>query len=207
MAATHIVPASHAAIDHAPEAPIARPRVVMVGTALAIAGTLLFFAGLLGIYLHERANLLATGGTWIPEKSVIPLQQPNVMLFALIASAVTMQWAVDAIRRDDRQQAYLALGVTLLFGAAVLNMAAYLYSIMNLDISIQSPAPVLIYVITGAHLLMLLGAMVFTALMSFRALGGQFTSRQHDGVSAAAMFWHAQVIVFAFVWYAIYIVK
>jgi cytochrome c oxidase subunit 3 len=206
MAATH-VPASHAPIGSAPEAPIARPRVVMVGTAFAIAGFLIFFAGLLGVYLNERAALIATGGTWIPEKAVLPLQQPNVMLFALIASAVTMQWAVDAIRRDDRPQAYLALGVSSLFGFAVLNMAAYLYSIMNLDISIQSPAPVLIYVITGAHLLMLVIAMVFTALMSFRALGGQFTGRQHDGVSAAAMFWHAQVIVFAFIWYAIYVVK
>jgi cytochrome c oxidase subunit 3 len=206
MAATH-VPASHAPISAAPEAPIPRPRVVMVGTAFAIAGSLIFFAGLLGVYLNERAALIATGGTWIPEKAVLPLQQPNVMLFALIASAVTMQWAVDAIRRDDRPQAYLALGVSSLFGFAVLNMAAYLYSIMNLDISIQSPAPVLIYVITGAHLLMLVIAMVFTALMSFRALGGQFTGRQHDGVSAAAMFWHAQVIVFAFIWYAIYVVK
>jgi len=206
MALTQI-PASHAAVESAPEAPIARPRVVMIGTALGLAGTLLFFAGLLGVYLHERATLIESGGTWIPDKAVIPLQQPNVMLFALLGSAVTIQWAVDAIRRDDRQQAYLALGVTLLFGVAVLNMAAYLYSIMNLDISLNTPAPVLIYVLTGAHLLMLLIAMVFTTLMSFRALGGQFTSRQHDGVSAAAMFWHAQVIVFAFVWYAIYIVK
>ena len=45
------------------------------------------------------------------------------------------------------------------------------------------------------------------ALMAFRALGGQFTGRQHDGMSAAAMFWHVQVVAFAFIWYTIYITK
>jgi cytochrome c oxidase subunit 3 len=54
---------------------------------------------------------------------------------------------------------------------------------------------------------MLVGAMVFTGLMAFRALGGQYTSRQHDGVSAAALFWHVQTVVFLFIWYAIYITK
>jgi cytochrome c oxidase subunit 3 len=66
---------------------------------------------------------------------------------------------------------------------------------------------VMTYTITGAHLAMLVAAMIFVALMAFRALGGQFTGRQHDGMSAAALFWHAQVVAFAFIWYAIYITK
>lgn len=201
------LPASHQKVASAPPAPPARPRVVMVATAFAIAGILLFFAGLLGIYLMLRADALAAGQLWLPEKAVFPLQQPNVMLFALIGSSFMMQWAVDAIRRDDRQQAYLALGITMLFGVAVLNMAAYLYSVLNLDISIQSPMPVMVYTITGAHLLMLVGAMIFTGLMAFRALGGQFSSRQTDGMSAAALFWHAQVVIFALIWLTIYVSK
>jgi hypothetical protein len=43
--------------------------------------------------------------------------------------------------------------------------------------------------------------------MSFRALGGQYTSRQHDGISAAALAWHAQVAIFFVIWLAIYITK
>lgn len=201
------LPASHREVASAPPAPPTRPRVVMVATAFTIAGILLFFGGMLGIYLMLRADALAAGQLWLPEGSVFPLQQPNVMLFALIGSSFMIQWAVDAIRRDDRQQAYLALGITLLFGIAVLNMAAYLYSVLKLDIAIQSPMPIMVYTITGAHLLMLIGAMVFTALMAFRALGGQFSSRQYDGMSAAAMFWHAQVVIFAIIWYAIYVSK
>jgi heme/copper-type cytochrome/quinol oxidase subunit 3 len=205
------VPASHAGLTDAPPPPLARPRVVMVAAALVSVACAVFFAGMIGIYLTLRSAALAQNQAWLPEASVFPLQQPNVMLFALIMSSVTVQWAVDAIRRDDRQQAYLALGITLLFGFAVANMAAYLYSVLKLDISIvkpvATPMPVLVYTITGAHLLMLVAAMVFVGLMAFRALGGQFTSRQYDGVSAAALFWHAQVVVFVVIWFAIYITK
>jgi len=201
------VPASHAAVSDAPPTPPARPRVVMVATAFAVAGMVVFFGGLFGIYLQQRAAALSGGGTWVPDKANLPLQQPTVMVFALISSSFMIQWAVDAIRRDDRAQAYLALGITLLFGFAVINMAVYLYSVMGLDIAIQTPMPLLVYVITGSHLLALIVAMLFVALMAFRALGGQFSSRQADGIAAAALFWHSQVLVFAIIWYAIYVTK
>jgi cytochrome c oxidase subunit III len=200
------LPASHAPLAGAPPAPPARPRVVAVGAALAAAGVLAAFAAALGIYAQLRAQGLASGAEWLPEGSFFPLQQPNVMMMALIMSSFTVQWAVDAIKRDDRPQAYLALGLTQLLGFATINMAAYLYSIMELDAASGAMA-VMTYTITGAHLALLVGCMIFVALMAFRALGGQFTSRQHDGMSAAALFWHAQVVVFAFVWYAIYITK
>lgn len=206
MAATHLPP-TEVVVNDAPEAPIARPRVLMVGTAFAVAALLMTFAGLIGIYLSERSATILSGNAWIPDGVVIPLNQPNVMLFALLSSSITIQWAVDAVRRDDRQQAYLALGITVVFGLAVVNMAAYLYSVMGLDMSVASITPVLIYTITGLHVVVLLGAIVFVGLMAFRALGGQYTSRQYDGLSAAALFWHAQVIVFVGIWYAIYITK
>jgi len=205
--ATAQVPASYAPIDNAPPAPPARPRVVVIATAFAAGGCLAFFVAIVGLYLTMRAAANAAGQAWIPEDAVIPMPQPNVMLFALLMSSVTMHWAVWAIKRDDRPHAYLALGITGLFGFAILNMAAYLYSLMHLDAAAPTPMPLLTYTITGAHLLMLVAALVFGALMAFRALGGQFNARQHDGIAAAELFWHAQVIVFMFIWYAIYITK
>ena len=117
-----------------------------------------------------------------------------------------MQWAVVAIAKDDRVNAYLALGVTLVFGFAVIAMTTYLWSLMKLDIT-ASVQGVLIYTITGGHIIMLIVAMIFVGLMAFRALGGQFTSRQHDGISSAAMFWYATVAVYALIWIAIYVTK
>jgi heme/copper-type cytochrome/quinol oxidase subunit 3 len=54
---------------------------------------------------------------------------------------------------------------------------------------------------------MLVVAMVFVALMAFRALAGQESRRQHDGISAAALFWHANVLVYCIIWIAIFVTK
>jgi len=121
-------------------------------------------------------------------------------------SVVIVQWAVSAMRNDDRIGSYLALGITLLLGLAFINQTAFLYSIMKLDVASGSAA-VLIYAITGAHIVMLIIALVFVGLMAVRALGGSFTSRHYDGLAAAALYWHVMVAVFAFIWMIIYVTK
>lgn len=186
--------------------PVQRPRVLIVGTAFATAGILMVLATLLGIYLTQRAAVVSVGERWLPEGASIPLQQPTVLLFTLIASAVTVQWAVYSVARNDRVNAYLALGLTAVLGFAFINMMSYLYSLMALDIAASSQA-VLIYAISGAHLAMLIGGMIFIAVTSFRALAGQETGRQHDGVSAAALYWYAMVLAYGVIWYAVYVTK
>lgn len=196
MAATHALPAPV----------VQRPRVLMIGTAFAAAASVMVFAGLIAIYLARRAEVIATSNKWLPEGVKIDLTQPNMMLFTLLASSIIVQWAVYAAARDDRRNLYLSLGLTFLFGFATINQLSYLYSLAKLDVSTTQQA-VLIYSISGAHLVMMVAAMIFVLLMAFRALGGQETSRQHDGVSAAALYWHAMVAVYALIWITIYVTK
>jgi cytochrome c oxidase subunit 3 len=189
----------------APPAELPRPRTLVVGTALATGACLVFFAGLFGIYAQLRHEAITSGATWIPAGK-ISLVPGGMMMVTMVMSVVTMQWAVYAIARDDRPRAYLALAITALFGVAVVNQTVYLYKSMGFGVSDTVPA-VLVYVITGAHLVMLVAAMLFVGLMAFRALAGQFSSRQADGIVAAALFWHAMVVVYAVIYYAIYITK
>src|SRR5687768_2631343 len=160
------------AVPATPPAPApARPRVLFIGTSLATAATVMAFAGLIGIYLSARAAALSIGDPWLPEGAVIPLTPPNMALLTLVLSAITMQWAVDAVGKHDRPHAYLALGITLLFGAAYLNAMSFLFTQMGMSIR-DSEAAVLIYVITGAHMAMVGAAMIFAVVMGFRTLGG-----------------------------------
>lgn len=194
------------ALATAPPPPLARPRVLMIGTALAIGAIVMVFAGLLGTYLSARGAVVSGGAPWLPSNIDIPLTQPNVMLVTLIMGSITVQWAAYAIGNDDRRNAYLALGLTAVIGVAYVNMAAYLYTLMGLDIDADVPST-LIVTISGAHIAMVIGATIFAVLMVFRALGGQYTSRQHDGVSAAALFWHASTFVFFLIWLIVYVTK
>jgi len=190
----------------APAPPLQRPRMLVVGTAFAAVASAMVVLAMIGVYLTERATVVSAGGTWLPDGVELPLTQPNVMLFSLIMSSVTIQWAVSAVRNDDRVNSYLALGLTLLFGLAFVNMNAYLWSKAGLDIdaNIQS---LLIYGVTGTHLVMTIAAMFFVGLMAFRALAGGYDARQYDGIAASALFWHVMVAVFAVIWIAIYVTK
>jgi heme/copper-type cytochrome/quinol oxidase subunit 3 len=190
----------------APAPPERRPRVLLVGSVLSASAFAIAILALVSIYLSTRSEALDTGNPWLPEGVTIPLSPGNMALFTLLMSMVTIHWAVHALRHDDRIHAYLALGLTALFGAAVLNSTYYIYTQTGLSIS-DSPQAVLIFGITGLHLAMLVSAVLFTAAMAFHALGGALTGRSAEGMSAAALFWDVMVVVYAVVWYAIYIVK
>jgi heme/copper-type cytochrome/quinol oxidase subunit 3 len=186
--------------------PMQRPRMLVVGTAFAAVASAMVVVGMIGVYLVERSAVVSAGGTWLPDGVVLPLTQPNVMLFGLIMSSVAIQWAVSAVRNDDRVNSYLALGLTLLFGLGYINMMAYLWSKAGLDINASLQAT-LIQSITATHVAMAAVAMVFVALMAFRALAGGYNSRQYDGIAAAAVFWHVMVAMYVLIWLAVYVTK
>jgi heme/copper-type cytochrome/quinol oxidase subunit 3 len=183
-----------------------RPRVLLVGSALASAAASAAILGMVVLYTQLRAQQLGAGERWIPEETIIPLTPGNMAMVSLLMSAVTVAWAMYALRGNDRTHAFLALGLTLMFGVAFFTDTAYMWQQMHLGIR-DSVAAVLIYAITGAHVAMVGGAMLFLLVMGFRALGGQLTGRAAEGLSAAALFWYVTIGVYAVVWYAIYITK
>ena len=185
----------------APAPILPRRRELLFGTAFATAGVVMGMVTLIGAYITTRD---ATGAAWL-STNVIPLTQPNMQLLTLAMSVVTMQWAVWSIGRDDRYHTYLALGVTLLLGLAFLNQTSFLFNQMGVTIA-QAEGP-LFYAVTAGHLAMIVGGMVFIGLMGLRTLGGQFSSRQPDGIGAAAIFWYASCALYPVIWFAVYVQK
>lgn len=191
-----------------------RPRVLLVGTAFAsgaaaavIVGMISLYAQLRGEYLEAQAQLpLADRLPWLPEDTVLPLTPGNMAFVSLLMSAVTVAWAVYALRNEDRGHAFFALALTLMFGVAFVVDTAYLWQGLSIGVA-ESTQAVLIYTITGAHVAMVGAGLLFLFVMAFRALGGQLTGRAAEGLWAAALFWYATIGVFAVVWYTIYITK
>jgi heme/copper-type cytochrome/quinol oxidase subunit 3 len=203
------VPAVHdttpvPSLAEAPVAPPLRPRVVVVGTAFASVAVAMVVLSLLGLYLARRADVLNGGGRWIPQGADIQLAQPTMIFITLVLSVFTILWAAHALRIEDRSNAYVALGVTLLLGFAAFNQATYLFSRMNL--AIRTETGLLVLTICGLWLAWLVSALVFLVLMAFRALGGQYR-RIPDGVEAAALFWISNAAVWMVLWIAIFVMK
>ena len=198
-------------LDQVPAPPARRPRVLLIGTAFAAAGSMAAFVGLLGVYLSVRTQFLQDSEeSWLPTGTEIPLSPGNMAMVTLLMSLVTVQWAVHAGSQRDRPHAYMALGLTLLFGLAHVTLIGFLWTQWNLPLNGEeggTTQAVLLFTILGLHIAMVAAALVFIALMTVRSLGGQFTGRDAEGLSAAALYWYVTVAVYAVLWYALLIVK
>jgi heme/copper-type cytochrome/quinol oxidase subunit 3 len=197
--------AADAAITLPPAAEPTRPRVLLVGTALASGAAFMAVMGLVGIYLSRRAEVISTGASWFPDGTRIDLTPSNLAFGTMLLSALTVTWAIDAVTKDDRKMAYLALGLTLLFGLSVVNLTVFLYKQAGLAVS-TTPG-LLFYVVTGAHLAMMVAGMAFLVVMTVRVLAGDYRGRDREGLVSAAVFWYATVAAHAVIWLAIYITK
>lgn len=197
---------------HEPPAPeLQRNRTLIVGTAFAAVASIMVFVGLFAVYIAIRQNnefLVENGlggSLWFPEGAV-QIAPGTMMMFTTWISAFSMAWAVQAIKNDDRRNAYAALFLTVLMGAAVINQMAFAIGDFALPVDRSTPA-FLLYVIYGCYIVFLAIAIAFVVLMAIRAIAGQFNSRNADGIQAAAIYWYATVIVYMPVWYLITITK
>lgn len=189
-----------------PAAPPVRNRTLLVGTGFATAAIAMYFAGLFGVYFTERNRVLKSGGEWLEPNANVQLTSPTIIIWGLLISIFFVQWAIWSIARDDRRHAYIAIAMTLVFGAAVIVQTSFQYTQMGLANDAKESSA-LIYAISGSHIILVLGCMIFFALMGFRALAGQFSSRQTDGIVAASYLWYVMILIYFIMWIGIYIAK
>ena len=182
-----------------------RPRTVMVGTLFAASASFMVFVGILALYLSRRAEARSAGIEWFPE-GVIELGPSGWIFWTLVLVSFTIQWAVQAIDNDDRPHAYVALAITMMFGAAVFNQLWFIINDTGFALA-NSEAELLFFVLIGTYVVFLILAMGFLVLTSLRALFGQYRYRQNDGVGAAAMYWHAVSVMYWVTWIAIFVTK
>lgn len=183
-----------------------RARTVQIGTAFAMAGVVMYFAGLVGMYLRARADFRRAGLEWIPESVDVQLTAPTIILWTFIISLPVAHWAHYSIRNDDRPHAYMALGLTIVLGLMTINQAAFNFNAMSLVLG-GSRAETMILLVAGSHMALTVVGLLFFVVVAFRALTGQFTSRYTDGIAAAIMFWYVVTVLYLVVWLLIYVSK
>ena len=193
-----------AALPAAPAPP--RPRLLMIATALAVGAATMLFGGLLGIYLNVREAAGGTTAEWVPSSITFPEIAVNTVAITLVCSVVIIHWALWAIGNGDRRNTYVALGLTIVLGFAALNALAFSFNQMHLAVR-DNVYSVMVATVGGTFLVLLVGAMVFIGLMTFRTLGGRYSTKEHEGIAAATLFWDFTVVVYLAVWYFLFVLK
>jgi heme/copper-type cytochrome/quinol oxidase subunit 3 len=187
-----------------PAAPPARRNVSLVGTGFAIAAGAMLLGGLIASYFAARQGVRAAGEVWFDYKETpLPNVAISVTYAALLLSSFTVQWAVTAIKADDRRQAYTAAGLTIFLGAAFINGLTFIWNASGQEAGHGGFADHM-YAVTVAHLLLVISGLVFLAVMLFRVLGGQFGPRNSEFVLSAAVFWHFVVVAGGVVWWCVW---
>jgi heme/copper-type cytochrome/quinol oxidase subunit 3 len=189
-----------------PAAAPTRRNIHLVGTIFAIAAGAMLVGGLLAAYFGARASVHAAGNDWLPQGTTLPNVALAVSYFSLVMSSFTAQWAVSAIKLDDRRQGYVAVGLTLLLAAAFLNGMTFCWAQLHMAAGDGGFADHM-YALTGVHVLLVVAALVLWVVMAFRVLGGQFDSRNSEFVASAAAFWHFAVVAGIAIWWCVWFLE
>ncbi len=182
----------------------------ILGMLLFITSEVMFFSGLFAAYFNVRANAPAWPPT--PPEGVesfhlemLPLVLPATIM--LIASSFTMQFAVWAIRRDDRTGFLRNMTVTVVIGVVFLFMQAADYSVLGAEGITLSAGTfgTTYFTLTGFHGAHVFGGVIMLSVVLYRGLAGQFSAKHHDAVEAASLYWHFVDVVWILLFSLLYL--
>lgn len=178
----------------------------ILGMLLFITSEVMFFAGLFGAYFSTRAN----HSPWPPAEFDHVLNPLSLILVAtviLVASSVTCQMGVNAIRRGDRKGFLRNIAVTFILGIVFLVMQAYDYSLLfgeglTMD---AGPFGTTYFTLTGFHGAHVFGGVIMLGVVLYRGTAGQFSAKHHDAVEAASLYWHFVDVVWIILFSVLYL--
>jgi heme/copper-type cytochrome/quinol oxidase subunit 3 len=166
-------------------AEVARPRGVSnVATALFVAGDFMALCGLVAAYYALRSEAFV----WPPRGASLGTYLPTMIALTMVMAAVSVQWAVWAIRHNDQRTTLAALGLTIFFAFAILNGQWYELAHLKFGIGAHSYGT-LVYVLTGFHMAHVIAGIIVLAVVLGRTTNGEFDADDHDTLTAAAIFW------------------
>jgi cytochrome c oxidase subunit 3 len=178
----------------------------VLGMLLFITSEVMFFGGLFAAYFSVRAN----APQWPPEEfretlQILPLVGPATIL--LITSSFTMQFAVWAIRRDDRTAFLRNMTVTVALGVTFLLMQATDYATLGSEgLTLSSGTfGTTYYTLTGFHGAHVFGGVIMLSVVLYRGMAGQFSARHHDAVEGASLYWHFVDVVWILLFSLLYL--
>jgi cytochrome c oxidase subunit 3 len=193
----------------------------VLGMLLFITSEVMFFAGLFAAYFSLRASFIDVDGVkrW-PPKEFEDILNPfelwtktgslNVILLAtvlLVISSFTCQYAVNAIKHDNRTTFQRNMAVTVVLGITFLALQMYDYSILfNEGLTLdRGTFGTTYYTLTGFHAAHVFGGVLMLSVVLYRGMAGQFSGRHHDMVEAASLYWHFVDIVWILLFSILYL--
>lgn len=179
-----------------------RLPLLTVGLVLFLGSELMFFGALFAMYFTLRGRASA----WPPLGTNLDLLEPSIFTSILVASSLSVQRAVSAIRRGRARAMRRWIWLTMLLGVAFLAGQARGYARVHFTIG-SSAYGSAFFAMTGFHALHVLVGLLVMAVVLGRASAGAYSVDDHAPVEAAAYYWHFVDVVWLGLYATIFLVK
>jgi cytochrome c oxidase subunit 3 len=189
---------------HGPPAANISSRVEpqFLGMLLFIISEVMLFGAFFTAYFFLR---VVNGDHWFPfQGNELPVAVAGVNTGILMSSSITMHWALEGARNENRRAMRIGLLTTFLLGLTFLTVQINEY--VHIGFAPHDHAQgTIFYGLTGLH-----GAHVFIGLTlllfaTIRAFRGHYTAKEHRGVEVPGIYWHFVDIMWIFVFSTVYV--
>ncbi len=197
------------------------------GMILFIASEVMFFVAWFWAYFDAAlypdsaityARTKALGGEWPPIPSADtgvpglgffghtfdPWGLPLVNTLILLTSGTTVTYAHHSLLKGNREGLVFGLALTVVLGLLFTILQVYEYAHAGFGFANHIYGSTF-FMATGFHGFHVIVGTIFLAVCLFRAVGGDFTPKQHFGFEAAAWYWHFVDVVWLFLFTFIYV--
>ena len=175
-------------------------HALSIATLMAGIAELSLVGALVAAYLNVRGLL----SPWPPKGVDLDNYLGTTLFITTVLSVVTAEWAVFALKRDNRRQALSATGVTIGLGVAFVNLLWYTGTQFHFGPADSSYAVLAYALLIAVGVIAVLG-MAFLLVALVRTAGGQVTPRDPSVLRAAAWHWHVVVVAWSLAFLALYV--
>ena len=175
----------------------------VLGMFLFIASEAMLFGSFFTAYFFVRVvNPEAQPGRSTP--STCPVFVAGVNTAILVTSSFTMHWALQSIKRGNRDGPEGGARADLLMGLAFLLTQMLEYARIGFNPS-DGAFGTIFFGLTGLHGAHVFVGLTLLAVATVRAFRGHFTPEHHHGVEIPGIYWHFVDVMWIVVYATIYL--
>ena len=206
-AATHAVGAHDAHDDdhhHGPPAANQSSRVTpaMLGMLLFIISEIMIFGAFFTAYFFIR---VVAGDQWPAAGDTLPKLVAGFNTAILISSSVTIHYAQESIKKNNRLGLQLGMVTTFLLGLTFLFIQINEYAHIGFAPQDTAQASVF-YGLTGLHGAHVTIGLMLLSFITIRSFRGHYSADSHRGMEIPGIYWHFVDVMWIVVYFAVYII-
>ncbi|HEY1522422.1 MAG TPA: cytochrome c oxidase subunit 3 [Solirubrobacteraceae bacterium] len=178
-----------------------RVHAPTLGMLLFIMSEVMIFGAFFTAYFFIR---VVTKDPWPAHGTVFPEGPTGVNTGILLASSLTLHWALVSVKKGNRFGLKAGMVATFLLGLTFLTLQVNEYIHLGFAPHDSAQATVF-YSLTGlhgAHVVVGLGALIMVTVRAFR---GHYTADEHQGMEVPGIYWHFVDIMWVIVYTAVYV--